>query len=57
MTPKINPNGTVMLTIEETIESQGADQNVPNESGGTDPYATVVTRKMSSDVSVLMGFK
>ena len=52
VTPKINPNGTVMLTIEEKIESQGADQNVPNESGGTDPYATVVTRKMSSDVSV-----
>ncbi len=52
VTPKINPNGTVMLTIEETIESQGADQNVPNESGGTDPYATVVTRKMSSDISV-----
>ena len=50
--PKINPNGTVMLTVEEKIESQGADQNVPNESGGTDPYATVVTRKMSSDVSV-----
>ncbi len=52
VTPKINPNGTVMLTIEETFETQGADQNVPNESGGTDPYATVTTRKMSSDVSV-----
>ena len=52
VTPKINPNGTVMLTIEETFETQGADQNVPNESGGTDPYATVTTRKMSSDISV-----
>ena len=52
VTPKINPNGTVMLSIEETFETQGADQNVPNESGGTDPYATVTTRKMSSDVSV-----
>ncbi len=52
VTPKINPNGTVMLTIEETFETQGADQNVPNETGGTDPYATVTTRKMSSDVSV-----
>ena len=41
-----------MLTIEETFETQGADQNVPNESGGTDPYATVTTRKMSSDISV-----
>lgn len=52
VTPKINPNGTVMLTIEEKFETQGADQNVPNEQGGTDPYATVTTRKMSSDVSV-----
>ena len=52
VTPKINPNGTVMLTIEETFETQGADQYVPNETGGTDPYATVTTRKMSSDVSV-----
>ena len=52
VTPKINPNGTVMLTVEQTFETQGADQNVPNESGGTDPYATVTTRKISSDVSV-----
>ena len=52
VTPKINPNGTVMLSIEETFETQGADQNVPNESGGTDPYATVTTRKMQSDISV-----
>jgi hypothetical protein len=41
-----------MLTVEQTFETQGADQNVPNESGGTDPYATVTTRKISSDVSV-----
>ena len=52
VTPKINPNGTVMLTVEQKFETQGADQNVPNESGGTDPYATVTTRKISSDVSV-----
>jgi hypothetical protein len=52
VTPKINPNGTVMLTVEQTFETQGADQNVPNENGGTDPYATVTTRKISSDVSV-----
>ena len=52
VTPKINPNGTVMLTVEQTFETQGADQSVPNESGGTDPYATVTTRKISSDVSV-----
>lgn len=52
VTPKINPNGTVMLTVEQTFETQGADQNVPNDKGGTDPYATVTTRKISSDVSV-----
>ncbi len=52
VTPKINPNGTVMLTVEQTFETQGADQNVPNETGGTDPYATVTTRKIQSDVSV-----
>ncbi len=52
VTPRINPNGTVVLTVEQTFETQGADQNVPNENGGTDPYATVTTRKISSDVSV-----
>ncbi len=52
VTPKINPNGTVMLTVEQTFETQGADQNVPNDKGGTDPYATITTRKISSDVSV-----
>ncbi len=52
VTPRINPNGTVVLTVEQTFETQGADQNVPNETGGTDPYATVTTRKIASDVSV-----
>jgi type II secretion system protein D len=52
VTPRINPNGTVVLTVEQTFETQGADQNVPNENGGTDPYATVTTRKIQSDVSV-----
>lgn len=51
VTPKINPNGTVMLSIEETFETQGADQVVADENGQT-PYATVTTRKMSSDISV-----
>ena len=52
VTPRINPNGTVVLQIDEKFETQGADQNVPNESGGTDPYATVTTRKMASEVTV-----
>jgi len=60
VTPKINPNGTVMLTIEETIETQGPDQAVDvataDNNGNTTVkkanYATVTSRKMSSDVSV-----
>ena len=50
--PHINPNGTVELEVDQTFETQGADQSVPNENGGTDPYATVTTRKIKSDVSV-----
>ena len=52
VTPRINPNGTVVLTVEQTFETQGADQIVPGENGQKDPYATVTTRKISSDVSV-----
>ncbi|MBO7167102.1 MAG: hypothetical protein J6V88_06215, partial [Kiritimatiellae bacterium] len=52
VTPRINPNGTVVLSVAQKFETQGADQNVPNESGGTDPYATVTTRKIESDISV-----
>jgi type II secretion system protein D len=56
VTPKINPNGTVMLTIEETIESEGAGQKVESVNNSGNPVsmnqATVVTRKLSSDVSV-----
>ena len=44
VTPKINPNGTVMLTVEEEYSQQGADQTVDGV-----PQATTVTRKMSAD--------
>ena len=45
VTPKINPNGTVMLTVEEEYSQQGNDQEVDGEM-----QATTVTRKMSADV-------
>lgn len=47
ITPRINPNGTVVLTIEETFETIGANQTVGNES-----YPTINTRKLQADVSV-----
>jgi len=52
VTPRISPNGTVVLTVEQTFETQGADQQVPGDNGKLDPYATVTTRKISSDISV-----
>ncbi len=39
--PRVNPNGTVTLILEGSYTARGTDQNVPNESGGTDPYATI----------------
>lgn len=45
VTPKINPNGTVMLKVEETYSQEGSGQVVDGEK-----QATTVTRKMSADV-------
>ena len=39
--PRINLNGTVVLTLETLFTTRGTDQNVPNESGGISPYATI----------------
>ena len=47
VTPRISPNGQVVLTIEETFETIGANQQVGSES-----YPTVTTRKISADVSL-----
>lgn len=44
VTPKINPNGTVMLTIEEQYSQVGPGQMVDGIS-----QETTVTRKMSAD--------
>ncbi len=45
VTPKINPNGTVMLKVEEEYSQEGSGQVVDGET-----QATTVTRKMSADV-------
>ena len=47
VTPRISPNGMVVLTIEETFETIGANQQV-----GAEAYPTVTTRKLSAEVSV-----
>jgi len=47
ITPRISPNGAVVLTIEEKFETVGANQPVGKES-----YPTVNTRKVQADVAV-----
>jgi type II secretion system protein D len=47
ITPRINPNGTVVLTIDEKFETIGANQTVGSES-----YPTVTTRQLQADVSL-----
>ena len=54
VTPKINPNGTVMLEIEEEYSQLGAGQDVlVSGSNGTPNHETIdtsLTRKMSADI-------
>jgi len=49
VTPKINPNGTVMLTIEEEYSQPSGYQAIEGENGKTFNAQTTVTRKMSAD--------
>ena len=64
-TPKINPNGTVMLEVEEEYSQIGAAQNIQTAGGlGTSGSGsssnglitvsvdTTVTRKLSADISL-----
>ncbi len=64
-TPKINPNGTVMLTVEEEYSQLGEGQTIQTNGGlgsGTGNNTatalmdvnvdTTVTRKMSADISL-----
>lgn len=50
VTPKINPNGTVMLNVEEEYSQLGGGQSILVDNGGTEWIDTAVTRKMSADV-------
>jgi hypothetical protein len=50
VTPRINPAGMVVMTIEEKYETVGANQPVGNDS-----YPTVNTRNIKADVSVENG--
>lgn len=65
ITPKINPNGTVMLTIEEEFSALGDGQTIQAATGGTTvtngsaqqtisgiQVETTVTRKLSADITV-----
>ena len=57
VTPKINPNGTVMLTVEEKYTQLGPEEAIQYSTGTggdaglrTVAVPTTVTREMSSDV-------
>ena len=54
VTPKINPNGTVMLEIEEEYSQLGAGQDVlvsgANGAANHETIDTSLTRKMSADI-------
>ena len=57
VTPKINPNGTVMLTVEEKYTQLGANEPIQYSTGTggdgglkTVGVPTTITRQMSSDV-------
>ena len=47
ITPRINPNGTVVLTIDEKFETIGADQDV-----GGQKFPTINTHKLTADISL-----
>jgi general secretion pathway protein D len=47
VTPRISPNGNVMLTVEETFENVLGAQNINGQD-----WPTITTRKLSADVSV-----
>ena len=48
-TPKINPNGTVMLTLEEEYSQMGGTQAITGQDGRDINAENTVTRKMSAD--------
>ena len=48
--PKINPNGTVMLNVEEEYSQLGAGQSILVDNGDSAVIDTALTRKMTADV-------
>lgn len=56
VTPKINPNGTVMLKVEEEYSQVGANQSIQANVGGATTSSvsvpTTITRKMSADITL-----
>lgn len=47
VTPRINPSGNVILTVEETFEDVLGSQTINGQA-----WPTITTRKLSADVSV-----
>ncbi len=50
VTPKINPNGTVMLNVEEEYSQVGAKQTILNPQSDKVDIDTSLKRKMTADV-------
>ncbi len=50
VTPKINPNGTVMLEVEEEYSQLGAPQTILDPNSNSVQIDTSLKRKMSADV-------
>jgi len=50
VTPKINPNGTVMLEVEEEYSQVGPQQTIQDPNSKPVQIDTALTRKMSADV-------
>ena len=50
VTPKINPNGTVMLEVEEEYSQLGAKQTILDPQSNEKSIDTMVKRQMSADV-------
>lgn len=57
VTPRINPDGTVVLDFEETFQNLGTPQEVPGSgiNGASSRWPSPVTRKISGSVSVNNG--
>ena len=57
VTPRINPDGTVVLDFEETFQNLGTPQEVPGSgiNGESSRWPSPVTRKISGSVSVNNG--